>query len=90
MPKEYGVVESWTKRSVLMALEEVEHFFGCTINGELLIEKYGHTQSLAFDPESLNEEILRIPEPACMIYTANFVESLVLLDGLNISSQSKN
>ena len=88
--KEYGVVESWTKRSVLMALEEVEHFFGCTINGELLIEKYGHTQSLAFDPESLNEEILRIPEPACMIYTANFVESLVLLDGLNISSQSKN
>ncbi|XP_075637740.1 F-box/kelch-repeat protein At3g23880-like [Castanea sativa] len=86
--KEYGVVESWTKRSVPMG--EVGCFFGCTINGELLIEKYGLTQSLAFDPESLNEEILRIPEPACMIYTANFVESLVLLDGLNISSQSES
>ncbi|KAK7829738.1 hypothetical protein CFP56_028891 [Quercus suber] len=42
------------------------------------------------EPCILNEEILRIPEPACMIYTANFVESLVLLDGLNISSQSEN
>nr|POF25000.1 f-box protein [Quercus suber] len=46
--KEYGVVESWTKRSVPMAMGDVEHFFCCTINGELLIEKYGHTQSLAF------------------------------------------
>ncbi|XP_030924560.1 F-box/kelch-repeat protein At3g23880-like [Quercus lobata] len=88
--KEYGVVESWTKRSVPMAMGNVQRLFGCTINGELLIKKFGHTQSLAFDPESLNEEILRIPEPACMIYTANFVESLVLLDGLNISSQSEN
>ncbi|XP_050245421.1 F-box/kelch-repeat protein At3g23880-like isoform X1 [Quercus robur] len=91
--KKYGVVESWTKRSVpmaMVAMGEVERPFGCTINGELLIEKYGPTQSLAFDPDSLNEEILRIPEAACMIYTANFVESLVLLDGLNISSQSEN
>ncbi|KAM3690879.1 hypothetical protein ACJW31_09G153000 [Castanea mollissima] len=86
--KEYGVVESWTKRCVPMG--ELGHFYGCTINGELLIEKYGDHQTLAFDPESLNEEIHRIPRPEWMIYTANFVESLVLLDGLNISSQSEN
>ena len=79
--KEYGVVKSWTKKSVPMST--ISRFFGCTINGELLIEKYDPFQSFSFDPESLKEEILNIPKPGCMIYTANFVESLVLLDGGN-------
>ncbi|XP_023907625.1 F-box protein At3g07870 isoform X1 [Quercus suber] len=76
--KEYGVVESWARKSV--PLKQVAEFFSCTINGELLIEKFTPYQSFLFDPESLNEKILSIPMPECMIYTPNFVESLVLLD----------
>ncbi|KAL4607345.1 hypothetical protein ACB092_09G166700 [Castanea dentata] len=76
--KEYGVVESWARKSVPM--KRVAEFFSCTINGELLIERLTPYQSFLFDPESLNEKILSIPMPECMIYTPNFVESLVLLD----------
>ncbi len=35
--KEYGVVESWTEKTVPM--EGVTKLLGCTLNGELLIEK---------------------------------------------------
>ena len=76
--KEYGVVESWARKSVPM--KQVAEFFSCTINGELLVERFTPYQSFLFDPDSLNEEILNIPMPECMIYTPNFVESLVLLD----------
>ena len=76
--KEYGVVESWARKSVPM--KQVAEFFSCTTNGELLIERLTPYQSFLFDPESLNEKILRIPMPECIIYTPNFVESLVLLD----------
>ena len=86
--KEYGAVKSWTKKSVLM--KDAARFFDCTVNGELLICKFRPFQRLSFDPESLNEEILRIPNAGSMIYTANFVESLVLLDGINISSKYRN
>ncbi|KAL4606998.1 hypothetical protein ACB092_09G143700 [Castanea dentata] len=86
--KDYGVAESWTRKS--LPIENVAQFFGCTVNGELLIEKFNHCNILSFEPESLSEEILRIPELGCMIYTADFVESLVLLDGVNISSQYEN
>ena len=78
MMKEYGVVESWARKSVPM--KQVAEFFSCTINGELLVERFTPYQSFLFDPDSLNEEILNIPMPECMIYTPNFVESLVLLD----------
>ena len=77
--KEYGAVKSWTKKSVLM--KDAARFFDCTVNGELLICKFRPFRRLSFNPESLNEEILRIPNAGSMIYTANFVESLVLLDG---------
>ncbi|KAK4580962.1 hypothetical protein RGQ29_024567 [Quercus rubra] len=86
--KEYGAVKSWTKKSVLM--KDAARFFDCTVNGELLICKFRPFQRLSFDPESLNEEILRIPNAGSMIYTANFVDSLVLLDGINISSKYRN
>ena len=78
MMKEYGVVESWARKSVPM--KQVAEFFSCTINGELLVERFTPYQSFLFDPDNLNEEILNIPMPECMIYTPNFVESLVLLD----------
>ncbi|XP_050242325.1 F-box protein At3g07870-like [Quercus robur] len=76
--KEYGVVESWARKSVPM--KQVAEFFSCTTNGELLVERFTPYQSFLFDPDSLNEEILNIPMPECIIYTPNFVESLVLLD----------
>uniref|UniRef100_A0A2N9EFR3 F-box domain-containing protein n=1 Tax=Fagus sylvatica TaxID=28930 RepID=A0A2N9EFR3_FAGSY len=79
--REYGVVESWTKRCV--RVDWVRCFYGCTDNGELLIEKAD--ELVSFDPESLNENILAIE---AIDYTANSMESLVLLDGASISYDS--
>ncbi|KAK7829736.1 f-box protein [Quercus suber] len=60
MMKEYGVAESWIKKSVPM--KEVVRFLGFTVNGELLIQKFNPFRTLSFHPESLNEKILEIPE----------------------------
>nr|POF20302.1 f-box protein [Quercus suber] len=84
---EYGVAKSWTKKSVPM--DKHVKFLSCTINGELLIRRYDlKVRIVSFDPESLKEEVLRIPDPRDVIYTTNFVESLVLLDGLSSESYS--
>jgi hypothetical protein len=57
--REYGVVESWTKKCV--PVDWVQwNFYGCTDNGELLIENA--TGLVSFDPESLNENILAIED----------------------------
>nr|XP_023922047.1 F-box protein At3g07870-like [Quercus suber] len=79
MMKEYGVAESWIKKSVPM--KEVVRFLGFTVNGELLIQKFNPFRTLSFHPESLNEKILEIPGYKCM-YTDFLVESLLLLDGI--------
>ena len=82
--KKYGVVDSWTKRSL-----RVDYFvesFGCTVNGELLIQRIFPFRIVSFDPESLKEEILEIPSLGNLTYIANFNDSLVLLDGVNVSS----
>ena len=79
--REYGVVESWTKKCVPVDL--VQNFYGCTDNGELLIEN--ETGFVSFDPESLYENILAIEVPQWVRYTTNSIESLVLLDGQNVS-----
>ena len=52
-------------------------------NGELLIEKAD--KLVSFDPESLNENILAIEDPKWVGYTANSMESLALLDGVNVN-----
>ena len=84
---EYGVAKSWTKKCVPM--DKHAKFLSCTINGELLIRRYDlKVRIVSFDPESLKEEVLRIPDPRDVIYTTNFVESLVLLDGLSNESYS--
>ncbi len=57
--KEYGVAESWTKKSV--PIDSNACLLAFTFNGELLIEKACNIHSL--DPKSLNEETLRIPMP---------------------------
>uniref|UniRef100_A0A2N9FMK1 Integrase catalytic domain-containing protein n=1 Tax=Fagus sylvatica TaxID=28930 RepID=A0A2N9FMK1_FAGSY len=49
--REYGVVESWVKLIVPL---ELYRFFGCTNNGQLLIESYYDDGKLClFDPETL-------------------------------------
>jgi F-box interacting protein len=84
--REYGVVESWTKKSVPMdGTDLVYNFYVCTDNGELLIEN--DTGLVSFDPETLNENKLAIEDAQWMNYTPNSMESLVLLDGLNVSSE---
>ena len=81
--REYGVVESWSKLCVQMDL--VQNFCSCTDNGELLIEKV--TELVSLDLESLNENKLAIQDVQWMDYTPNSIESLVLLDGINVSSE---
>uniref|UniRef100_A0A2N9EFG7 F-box domain-containing protein n=1 Tax=Fagus sylvatica TaxID=28930 RepID=A0A2N9EFG7_FAGSY len=63
-------------------------FYGCMDNGELLIEKAD--ELVSFDPESLNENVLAIEATDWMgyNYTANSMDSLILLDGASISSDS--
>jgi hypothetical protein len=76
--REYGVVESWTRR---MYRWNFWRFYGCTDNGELLIEK--DSGLVSFDPDSLNENSLGIRSPRWLRYTTDFMESLVLVDGEN-------
>ncbi|XP_065638377.1 uncharacterized protein LOC136071255 [Quercus suber] len=85
--KEYGVSELWTKKSVTMEINA--NLIGCSVNGELLIEQTSHSgvHIISFDSESLNEENLGIPQTRDVIYTADFGESLVLLNGADIKNQ---
>jgi F-box interacting protein len=77
--REYGVVESWTKKSVSM--DWVHNIYGCTNNGELLMQNA--TGLVLFDPESLNENVLAIEGVNLVDYTANSMESLVLLNDVS-------
>ena len=83
MMKEYGVVESWTK--ICVPVNYFGNFCGCTDNGELLY--INDTKLVSLDPDSLNENIIAIEDVIWEGYTANSMESLVLLDGLNVSSE---
>ncbi|XP_030945207.1 F-box/kelch-repeat protein At3g23880-like isoform X1 [Quercus lobata] len=78
--EEYGVPESWTRKFVIpMKWVRWEHFFGCTNNGELLIKNA--TGLVSIDPESQNQNILAIEDANWVAFSANSMESLVLLDG---------
>ncbi len=76
--REYGVVASWTKKSIPVHL--VRGFFCCTDSGELLIDSFDRGV-ISYDPESQNENNLGIQKsPSWLTYTADLMESLVLLD----------
>ena len=75
--REYGVVESWTRKSVTVDLF-VWSFF-CTDSGELLINTFNRGV-ISYDPESLNKKHLKIRGHVSLRYTADLMESLVLLD----------
>ena len=78
--EEYGVPESWTRKFVIpMKWVRWEHFFGCTNNGELLIKNA--TGLVSIDSESQNQNILAIEDAHWVVFSANSMESLVLLDG---------
>ena len=57
----------------------VDSFYGCTDDGELLIEKCNGLL-LSFDPESLKENSLGFQFPTWVGFTSNLMESLVLLE----------
>nr|POE59742.1 f-box protein cpr30 [Quercus suber] len=76
--KEYGLVESWTGKSV--SVDWILYFYGITDNGELL---FGNaTELILIDPENQNQNILVSKRNIRWVgYASNFMESLVLLDG---------
>ena len=75
--EEYGVPESWTRKFV-MEWAWTFHFFACTNNGELLIKNASGLASI--DPENQNQNIFPIEIANWMAFSANSMESLVLLD----------
>ncbi|KAK7845836.1 f-box protein [Quercus suber] len=78
--EEYGVAESWTRKyTVPMIRVEFVNFYGCTDNGELFIKNA--TRLISFDPESQKQNILAIEDADWVGFTANSMESLILLDG---------
>ena len=88
--RDYGVSESWTKIIVPFTCC-LEQFYGCNSNGELLLETTDDFL-FSFDPKSQNGNNL-VPNSICkyqiststwMDYTANFMESLVLLNAKNV------
>ena len=83
--REYGVVESWTKTCLPVA---VLNFYGCTDNGELLIKNFDEG-FISYDPESLIKNDLGIRHPRWLGYTAGLMESLVLLDQVKMSFKMK-
>ena len=78
--EKYGVAKSWTRKFVIpMEWVQIGHFFGCTNNGELLIKNA--TGLVSIDSESQNQNILAIEDAHWVVFSANSMESLVLLDG---------
>ena len=77
--REYGVVESWTKKVVQMG--NFLNFYGCTGNGgEFLISKgFDTVQLFSIDPDNQSEN--NHQDHPLKVYTTNFMESLVLLKG---------
>ena len=72
----------WTRICVSMAMDGRESLLGCTVNGELLIKGSSPMRDriVSLVPQSSKAETLTILSSTDVIYTANFVESSVLLD----------
>ncbi|KAL4616411.1 hypothetical protein ACB092_07G197000 [Castanea dentata] len=78
--EEYGVAESWTRiyRVPMIWVGDVR-FCGCTDNGEVWIKN--STGLISFDPESQNLNVLGVEDADWVGFTANSMESLILLNG---------
>ena len=75
--EEYGVVGSWT-RKCLIPMDLPHDSYGCIDNGELLFKSANGLVSI--NPESLNCRILAIEDANWVGFSANYMESLILLD----------
>ena len=83
--REYGVVDSWTK--ITVEFEEVERFFRCVDDGELLF--WNDSEVISYDPESPNANGLGITvgRDSWLRYITDPMESLVLLGQVKMSSE---
>ena len=89
--RDYGVVESWTKKSVPVKFAPNGDYScarPCTDNGELLFRN--RARLISFEPETLNENFLAIEDFNWLGYTANSINSLVLFDGVNVPSEHRD
>ena len=88
--REYGVVESWTmveswtKTNVL--IDWVIKLFGCTNSGEFLVQMFDR-RLVSLETENLKVNNLGIQIPFWLYYTADLMESLVLLDQVKNPSE---
>ena len=81
------MAESWTRKCV--PIDWFHHFHDCTDNGELLITIC--MELISIDPENLLQNSLIMESNIRWAgYAANSIESLVLLDGVNLSSEYKD
>ncbi|XP_030924573.1 F-box/kelch-repeat protein At3g23880-like [Quercus lobata] len=85
--KEYGLAESWTWTKKCITMNSFYSCYGCTDNGEILMKNANGLVS--FDPEN-HQNIFTIEDARWADYTANSMESLVLLDGGNSVSEYKD
>uniref|UniRef100_A0A7N2R7G6 Uncharacterized protein n=1 Tax=Quercus lobata TaxID=97700 RepID=A0A7N2R7G6_QUELO len=85
--KEYGVAESWTWTKKCITMNPFDSCYGGTDNGEILINNANRLVS--FNPEN-HQNIFAIEDACWADYTANSMESLVLLDGGNSVSEYKD
>ncbi|KAH7855467.1 hypothetical protein Vadar_025186 [Vaccinium darrowii] len=80
--KEYGVVESWTKLYTVDMPDGITHVFGFRRSGELLMAMRGG-DFVSYHRGSKCVEKLGMRAVKLSNYAASYVESLVLLDGVN-------
>ena len=85
--EEYGVAESWTWTKKCITMDSFYSCYGCIDNGEILIKNANGLVS--FDPEN-HQNIFAIEDARWADYTANSMESLVLLDGGKSVSEYKD
>ena len=76
--EEYGVVGSWTRKCSI-PMDSPHDFYCCTDNGELLFKSANGLVSIN-PPESQNSSILAIEDANWVGFSADSMESLVLLD----------
>ncbi|XP_059283117.1 F-box/kelch-repeat protein At3g23880-like [Lycium ferocissimum] len=77
---QYGELESWTKKFVLVLEGGISQAVGFRGNGESLVMEY-NGDLLSYNPESMEWKDLDIYGERYSFFLSKYVESLVLLDG---------
>lgn len=77
---QYGELNSWTKKFVVILERGLSHAIGFRRNGEFLVEK-GVGDLISYDPERKEFKDLGIHGGKKSFFSSEYAESLVLLDG---------